>query len=188
MKNFCNKTGLTQSSDRTQKYGFNKSVSKTTNATAEKYYENWAKSHNINNIETLAKYYDVKYNDVERYTILKNYVNSINKGCLSPITSFELYECYYNKIQSELVGQSTSIGIKIKSQSIHFLERVFGTKEDPKTHLPRTGVEFDDIKDALFNDKKPKFISKKNSYIFKNQKCQVSLNPNGNLIQTNPKR
>lgn len=47
---------------------------------------------------------------------------------LSPLTGFDKYEEYYNRVQTELIGLTTSADIEIKSQSKHFLERVFGTK------------------------------------------------------------
>ena len=43
----------------------------------------------------------------------------------------------------------TSNGIKISGQSKHFIERVIGTKEDPKTERPRSGVDIEDIWYAL---------------------------------------
>lgn len=173
---------------RSQAYGFSRSTAQKAVSSAKKHFKTWSKDHNINNIETLAEYYNVKYNDTERYTLLKNYVNSVDKGNLSPLTGFDLYEDYYNKVQNELIGLSIAKGIKVKSQSIHFLERVFGTKEDPKNSLPRNGVDISDIKNALLNDKNPRFSSKNNSYVFASDKCQVSISPEGNLIHTNPKK
>lgn len=184
---FLEKTDLLPDKSRTQGIRFNKSTSQKAVGSANKYYKTWSSEHNITNIKTLAEYYDVKYNDTKRYTLLKNYVSSVDKGMLSPLTGFDKYEGYYNKVQTELIGLSTKTGIEIKSQSIHFLERVFGTKKDPKTKYPRNGVDFEDIKDALLNDSNPRYSSKNNSFIFKNSRCQVSINSEGNLIQTNPK-
>ena len=131
----------------------------------------------------------MKYNDSERYTLLKNYVSSIDKGMLSPLTGFDKYEEYYDKVQNELIGLTTATGIKIKSQSKHFLERVFGTKNDPAhDDMARSGVSFENIKDAILSDKNPVYSSRNDSFVFTNSKCQVSINDNGNLIQTNPKK
>lgn len=130
----------------------------------------------------------MKYNDSERYTLLKNYVSSIDKGMLSPLTGFDKYEEYYDKVQNELIGLIDASGIVIKSQSKHFLERVFGTKNDP-THddIARSGVRFEDIKDAILSDKMPVYSSKNDTFVFTNSKCQVSISISGNLVQTNPK-
>lgn len=63
----------------------------------------------------------MKYNDTERYALLKNYVSSVDTGMLSPLTSFDKYEKYYSRVQNELIGLTTASGIKIKSQSKHLL-------------------------------------------------------------------
>lgn len=188
LNDFCNKTGLLKDNARVQKYGFGRSTAQRARGSANKHYKTWSNEHNINNIKTLADYYNVKYNDSERYALLKRYVNSVDKGMLSPMTGFDLYEEYYNKIQNELIGLTTSSGIEIKSQSKHFLERIFGTKEDP-THNNeiRSGVAFDDIKDALLHGK-TRVTHGGQSILHYNDRCGITVNPHtGNLIQTNPR-
>lgn len=187
LKYFSETTGLRVNTSRTQKYGFGRSAAQRASASANRHYKKWSKEHNINNIKTLAEYYNVKYNDKQRYSLLKQYTKSIETGMLSPLTGFDKYEEYHARVQTELFGITTANGITVNSQSLHFLERVFGTKEDPKTLLPRNGVTLEDIRDALISDRKPRYSRKNNSYVFVNDKCQVSVNPNGNLIQTNPK-
>ena len=82
----------------------------------------------------------------------------------------------------------TSTGIKITDQSKHFIERVIGTKEDPKTHRPRSGVEIKDIQDALLNGTPRVRESDPNSIKYVTDKCIVSVNPKtGILIQCNPR-
>lgn len=185
---FCRKTDLLPDNSRTQVSGFGRSTSQKAVHSANKYYRTWSSEHNINNIKTLAEYYNVKYNDTERYTLLKNYVNSVDKGMLSPLAGFDVYEEYYNRVQNELVGLTTSANIEIKSQSKHFLERVFGTKNDPKhENRTRNGVSLDDIKDALINGK-TKSTHNGNSILHYTDKCGVTVNPHdGNLIQVNLK-
>lgn len=188
LNDFCNKTGLLKDNARVQKYGFGRGAAQRARGSANKHYKTWSNEHNINNIKTLADYYNVKYNDSERYALLKRYVNSVDKGMLSPMTGFDLYEEYYNKIQNEIIGLTTSSGIEIKSQSKHFLERIFGTKEDP-THNNgiRSGVAFDDIKDALLHGK-TRVTHGGQSILHYNDRCGITVNPHtGNLIQTNPR-
>ena len=48
------------------------SRSQESTGVAKKYYRTWSKEHNINNIETLAEYYNVKYNDIKMYQIYDN--------------------------------------------------------------------------------------------------------------------
>jgi|GEM_PF-2780126 len=142
----------------------------------------------VNSIKTLADYYNVKYNDTERYALLKNYVSSVDTGMLSPLTSFDKYEKYYSRVQNELIGLTTASGIKIKSQSKHFIERVFGTKNDP-THNDklRSGGPLSDIEDALINGK-TKSTHNGDSILHYTDKCGVTVNPyTGNLIQVNLK-
>ena len=198
LKNFCKETGLLPDNARIWSNGFNRSVSQKSVSKAESYYKDWSKGININNIKSLADYYNVKYNDVERYNLLQDYAKSVLRGMLSPLTGFDMYERYHHRIQNELIGFVTSSGIEIKSQSKHFLERVFGTKSDP-THgnKPRSGVSLEDIKNALTSGKvKYHYIKDKNGnriidtkgVSFVSYKCSVSINPKtGNLIQVSPK-
>lgn len=72
LNSFCKKTGLLPDGSRPQVYGFGKSTSQKSTGVAKKYYRTWSKEHNINNIETLAEYYNVKYNDIKRYKLLKH--------------------------------------------------------------------------------------------------------------------
>lgn len=188
MNAFCEKTGLLVDNARVQKYGFGRSTAQKAVSSANKHYKTWSSEHNINNIKTLAEYYKVKYNDTARYELLKKYVNSVDRGMLSPLTGFDKYEEYYNRVQTELIGLTTSADIEIKSQSKHFLERVFGTKNDPShENRTRNGVPLDDIKDALIYGK-TKSTHNGNSILHYTDKCGVTVNPHdGNLIQVNLK-
>lgn len=199
LKNFIAKTGLQKDNARLQSYSFNKSVSQKAVAKSKKYYMQWSKEHNINTfIKTLADYYNVKYNNTVTYELLKTYVRSVDKGMLSPQVGFDLYKEYYTRVENELIGLSISSGITIKSQSKHFLERVFGTMSDPKhKNKPRSGVEINDIKHSLTNGTIKKHYIKntagekvvdKQGISFVTDKCSVSVNPiTGNLIQVSPK-
>lgn len=71
LNNFCDKTGLLKRNDRVQKYGFGRSTAQKAVSSANKHYKTWSKEHNINNIKTLAEYYNVKYNDSKRYALLQ---------------------------------------------------------------------------------------------------------------------
>lgn len=72
LNSFCKRTGLLPDGSRSQVYGFGKSTSQKSTGVAKKFYRTWSKEHNINNIETLAEYYNVKYNDIKRYKLLKH--------------------------------------------------------------------------------------------------------------------
>ena len=139
----------------------------------------------------------MKYNDIDRYELLRKYSKSINEGKLSPLVGFNKYEEYYYRVQNELVGLTTKDGLVIRSQSDPLLERVFGTKADPEHgNKPRSGVTLENAKDALLHSERFPHYKKDEagnqtldptSVSFRNEKCLVSVNPlTGNLIQVNP--
>ena len=82
--------------------GFGRRTAQKAVSSANKHYLDWSKEHNINSIKTLADYYNVKYNDTERYALLKNDVSSVDICMLSPLTSFDKYEKYYSRVQNDL--------------------------------------------------------------------------------------
>lgn len=136
--------------------------------------------------KSFDKWQDLKYNDSRQWELLKDYKHSRSSNMISAFTSFGDYKEYKQKINDELIGLTTVDGVKIKGQSKHFIERVFGTSQDPNTGRARNGVEIDDIKDALANA--TKIIDKGNNVNYRNSVCSVSVNPKtGVLIQTNPK-
>ena len=136
---------------------------------------------------SLAQFRQMKYNKLEKYEVFKRYAKSIDNGMISPLSGFKNYSDLYESIENNIVGSTTHNGIKIVGQSTHFLERVIGTKEDPKTHRPRSGVSIEDIQDALLNGEVRVRERDPNSIKYVTDKCIVSLNPKtGNLIQCNP--
>lgn len=126
LNNFCDKTGLLKRNDRVQKYGFGRSTAQKAVSSANKHYKTWSKEHNINNIKTLAEYYNVKYNDSKRYALLQGYVKAVNKGDISPLIGFDLYEEKAKEVEKMLVGQITTNGIEIKDFTTHFIDRIIG--------------------------------------------------------------
>lgn len=137
--------------------------------------------------KSLKDFQELKYNNSNEWNLIKDYVKSRENNMISAFTPYSQYKEYKEIINSDIVGLTTSNGIKITGQSKHFIERVFGTNEDPKTNRPRSGVEINDIKDALLNGSVRIRKSDPNSIKFITDKCMVSVNPNtGVLIQTNP--
>ncbi len=137
--------------------------------------------------KTFKDFQELKYNNSNEWNLIKDYVKSRENNMISTFTSYSQYKEYKKIINSDIVGLTTSNGIKITGQSKHFIERVFGTNEDPKTNRPRSGVEINDIKDALLNGSVRIRKSDRDSIKFIIDKCMVSVNPNtGVLIQTNP--
>lgn len=132
---------------------------------------------------TFEEFQHMKYNDIERWGYLKDCKKSRNSNMISSFTSFDQYVEYKHRIDDELLGIVTPEGIAIKSQSKHFIERVFGTTEDKKTGRPRDGVSLEEISLAL---REGKVRKRKDSWRYTKDKCSVSINPEtGNLIQVN---
>lgn len=139
-------------------------------------------------VENLADFRQMKYNDPKEFSLLADYTNSVKNGMISPLSGFRNYKTLYEMVEKDIVGLKTSTGIKMTGQSKHFMERVIGTKEDPKTHRPRSGVSIEDIQDALLNGTPRIRERDPNSIKYETDKCIVSVNPKtGILIQCNPR-
>lgn len=139
-------------------------------------------------VGSLADFRQMKYNDPEEFGLLTDYMNSVKSGMISPLSGFENYKTLYEAVEKDVVGMRTSTGIKITGQSKHFMERVIGTREDPKTHRPRSGVSIEDIQDALLHGTPRTRARDPDSIKYVTDKCIVSVNPKtGILIQCNPR-
>ncbi len=139
-------------------------------------------------VGSLADFRQMKYNDPEEFGLLTDYMNSVKSGMISPLSGFENYKTLYEAVEKDVVGMRTSTGIKITGQSKHFMERVIGTREDPKTHRPRSGVNIEDIQDALLHGTPRTRARDPDSIKYVTDKCIVSVNPKtGILIQCNPR-
>lgn len=193
-RDFLEQTGLKVQSARQEAIGFGKSQASKSTKEAELYYKLWSKSIGLNDaVKTLAKYYNIKYNNSPTYELLKRYAQDVQSGWISPNADFGNYLKQYERIQKEIVGIETSNGIKIAGQSRHFMQRVLGTGSDPGHEgVARSGVSVDDILDTLNN---PLEVGKvritsggKRSVAFQGKYCKVSINPDdGCLIQVTPK-
>lgn len=158
------------------------------NATKDAKQYNRYKSIIGDGVGNLADFRQMKYNDPKEFSLLADYTNSVKNGMISPLSGFRNYKTLYEMVEKDIVGLKTSTGIKMTGQSKHFMERVIGTKEDPKTHRPRSGVSIEDIQDALLNGTPRIRESDPNSIKYVTDKCIVSVNPKtGILIQCNPR-
>ena len=198
-KDFCKQTEIDRDGFRSQVNNFGRSQAQKARFDSEKHYQQWIKSIGAENSapETLAKYYEEKYNKSPDYLLLKQYAKDVESGWLSPLAGFDNYKALYNHIQDEIVGKAAANGTVIQGQVPHFMQRVIGTMVDPQKKkenlqiIRRSGVEIDAIKSALFY---PESIGKilvrpsgQRSIRFIGQKCAVSINPDtGMLIQVNP--
>ena len=138
------------------------------------------------NALSIGEMEEIKYNG--KWKEFKDYASSLKSGELSPTVNFELYQQMIEQIKNELIGIVTSNGIEIKSNSKHFVARIFGSAEER-----RNGVQIFDILDALTNPESEvlpiKHMKNGKSQKFRNGVVEVSVNPDtGNLIQVNPKK
>jgi len=137
--------------------------------------------------KSFTDFREMKYNDSNEWNLVKDYVKSRSNNMISIFTPYSQYKEYKNIIDTDIIGLTTSNGIKIKEQSKHFIERVFGTSKDPDTGRPRDGVAINDIKNAILNGVVRTRKTDPNSIKLVTDRCMVSINPNtGVLIQTNP--
>lgn len=141
--------------------------------------------------KSFADFQEMKYNEPEKWELLRTYARSVDKGTISPLSGFENYQKIYDEINEKVVGIKTSEGTAVTRQSKHFMDRVIGTMKDPKTGRSRSGVTVEGIRDALENPAKV-FPTRTDPDSRKSQKYigrhgTVSLDPEtGILIQCNP--
>lgn len=162
-------------------------------AAAKQHYQKWSKEIGANPpIETLAKYYEVKYTDSPRYALLKGYARAVDKHDISPLVGFERYEEVSAEIQSRIVGVTTANGVKIESFATHFVDRVIGQTSTPHDDM-RCGVSIESVLDAITNPiriKDKRVLDDgdiRQTFIGKTAKVTISIRDK-RLIQTNPSR
>ena len=198
LRAFCNKTGIRPDGSRTRSVGFGRSTSRKAVGSANKYYRDFSKDCNINNIDSLAKYYDIKYNDTKRFNLLSGYVSAVKKQDISPLVSFEFYEQKAKAIGDALIGIPNSCGIEIKGFVPHFVDRVIGQTSTSHSNM-RLGTEISSIVDALSNPieiSKPKYVNAKRRsgkqfvderITITGQNCKLTFSLTDQvLIQANP--
>ncbi len=188
---FCKATGQDRDRFREQVLGFGRSEAQRAVQANNSNFRNIMQKKGIKNPpKSLAEFEKMKYNNPKEYDLMQSYSKSVDSGMMSPLVGYEKYKEYHHRVETELIGLTTSNGIQIQSQSKHFLERVFGTISDPSHGgVMRSGVELEDIADALKNGEIKRRISQPDSIAFFTDKCTVTVNPKtGNLIQTNPQK
>lgn len=168
--------------DRLNKIRWNKVATKTDKEQFARYKSIIGK----NAPKTLDEFCKIKYNKDE-WNLFKAYYNSIKSGELTSLADFKLYKTISEQINNEIIGLTTSNGIKITGKSNHAIARIIGSVEQK-----RSGVQVTDILSALRSDKSEILPIRKRkngrSQKFRNGNVEVSINPDtGNIIQVNPK-
>lgn len=205
MKDFCKQTRRRPDSKRTQVVAhmdgngrivnFGRSTAQKARYGAERRFQQTISGTgaNIGGPATLAERNRLRYSNKQESQLYDLYLRQVKKGTVSPLCTFGNYKEQYRSIEQNIVGMTASGGTIIKSQSKHFIERIIGTSEDPKTERPRSGVSVSDAVDALANPLKikDKTVDKSGNASIKyiGKVATVSINPDtGALIQCNPTR
>ena len=191
-KRFSKGVGLRTEDERLHVSGFGKKEAREAVIASEQNYQKWSNEIGANPpIETLAKYYDVKYDDSPRYALLKGYARAVEKHDISPLVGFERYEQVSADIQSRIVGTTTATGVQIESFTTHFVDRVIGQTSTSHPGM-RCGVSIEDAKDALINPEKFGAVCHlddgdiRQTMYGKNAVVALSIRDK-RLIQTNPR-
>ncbi|WP_159459806.1 minor capsid protein [Scatolibacter rhodanostii] len=149
-----------------------------------KEYNSFVETLGKNAPESIDIFKEIKYNN-KKYELFKAYARSLESGELTALADFTLYEHTSDKIDNILIRLTTSKGTQITSKSNHFINRVIGSVEEK-----RSGVDIEDIKQALTNPEKidsrvGKTVSSDRYF---GERVIVTANPDtGKLIQANPR-
>ncbi len=174
-----------------KKYGQDKmdiTIKKVRNQVKDReQYDKYINKLGKKNIGSFDNFREIKYNNSNQrgdykhtYRLKTHYDKAINKGELSALVDFDLYEHFDKTISAELNGVNTVKDITVKGHSLHFIDRVFGSVEQK-----RNGVNVEDIKATL--QTATKYKEKDKSIKIYGEKTIVSINPKtGRLIQVNP--
>ena len=196
---FAQATGGRVDSARVSVPKFGRSEASRASAKSQAHHTDWLKSINAQStsLNTVAKYYDARYNNTEEYRLLMQYANSVKRGWLSPLAGFDLYKSTHERIQTELVGKTTADGTVITGHTAHFMERMFGTLVDPDKLkydlkiIRRSGVGYEAMRDTVLNPERinpVKTDSRGKRSVRLIGKAIVTINPDtGQLIQLNPR-
>lgn len=150
LKSFCSDNDLPYQSDRTAVSGYNRSVSAKAVAANNARHKQWLKDigAETTNLNTLDKYYESKYNNDTDYNLLLGYNKAVQKGDISPLIGFDLYNSTATQIDEELLGIKLTNGIEVEKYTTHFIDRVLGQVSESKKGK-RQGVTVDTIKNSL---------------------------------------
>ena len=196
---FAQATGGRVDSARVSVPKFGRSEAGRASAKSQAHHTDWLKSINAQStsLNTVAKYYDARYNNTEEYRLLMQYANSVKSGWLSPLAGFDLYKSTHERIQTELVGKTTADGTVITGHTAHFMERMFGTLVDPDKLkydlkiIRRSGVGYEAMRDTVLNPERinpVKTDSRGKRSVRLIGKAIVTITPDtGQLIQLNPR-
>ena len=190
---FIRETGRTRQPDRESTGIWSVQEANKARGAAQSAHTQWLKSINATDTSqnTVAKYYEGKYNNSPEYQLLTGYSRAVDKGDISSLVGFGLYKQTSAEITRAIVGQTTSDGIKIESFATHFIDRIIGQTSDPHEGM-RQGVAVQDALDALLHPgrikvEKPRADGDTRQVYYGANAAVTISTRDRRLIQTNPK-
>lgn len=185
--------GFKSRAQRLEVVGWGRSQARAASAAAQSHHKQWLKSIGAEKtgLNSVAKYYDGKYNKNQEYELLIGYNRAVEKGDISPLTGFSVYKKASEEIQSVMIGQKTSTGVEIKSYATHFIDRIIGQTAEAHTGK-RMGVSVETALEALQNPVRVGEVRRISDtdvrQTFVGERASVALDvKNGRLIQVNPR-
>ena len=190
---FIRETGRTRQPDRESTGIWSVGEANKARGAAQTAHSQWLRSINATDtsLNTVAKYYEGKYNNSPEYQLLTGYSRAVDKGDISSLVGFGLYKQTSAEITRAIVGQTTSNGVKIESFTTHFIDRIIGQTSDPHEGM-RQGVTVEQALDALLHPVKIKPVveyadgDRRQTFIGEYASVAVSIRDH-RLIQTNPR-
>ena len=145
---YLDKKGFVASNTKKQNARYTSEMIKNADKDSKEFekYKDILKGSNVN----LATFRQIKYNNPKRYELLQGYKKAVDKGDIHALTGFNVYERVAADVEKNIVGITTSEGVKISSFTTHFIDRVIGQTEEPH-EITRQGTPIADVKDALEN-------------------------------------
>lgn len=136
---------------------------------------------------TIEEFQRIKYNEPEKWKLLKGYVSGVRNGDLSTLTGFKTYQKVAQEVQEKLIGLITTDGVIVQGYKTHFIDRVIGN-----FWAKREGVSVDDARTTLLTATDIRDTVHASGEISRNYRTThsaITINPKtGILIQTNPKK
>lgn len=123
LKNFVSTTGGRLDSSRTSTAKFGRSQSSKASAQSVRYFKDWSSSIGLRSPESLAEYYDIKYNKKEQWPVLRRDIDTltdISKKDWTDEFKAKAVDTFYN---------FKSAGVEISDHGVsRFLLRSKGSK------------------------------------------------------------
>lgn len=101
--------------------------------------------------KTLADFQQMKYNENRRFDLFRQYKESVAKGKVNNI-GFTEFERVLKKANQEIIGITTSTGVKVEGISYHLIERIIGNEKEKRLGVPIAKV-VDTLKNGFCDGK-----------------------------------